>query len=252
MMPLMPHPHPDGNNDESDLNQIDMLSGMNMAAKLKEKKIMPHNEKAFIILLSLFVGSLTIASVLASKIINVFGFFVPAGILAYSITFICTDVISEIWGKERANAAVWGGFMALIAVLIMVRIGLVWPRAPFWNQEEAFQSILGSTSRIILASFIAYLVSQFHDVWAFHFWKKLTGGSYLWLRNNLSTAVSQFIDSSLFITIAFYGVMPIWPLIFGQWVIKFAIAILDTPVVYLMVWLLKRQEGTAQDAAAVE
>ncbi len=199
-------------------------------------------DRAFIVLLSIFAGSITIASVLAGKIIDVFGLYVPAGVLAYSITFVCTDVISEIWGKERANLAVFGGFSALVVVLVLVQVGLLWPRAPFWQQEEAFDAVLGATPRIIVASFIAYLVSQYHDVWAFHFWRKRTGGRHLWLRNNLSTAASQFLDSAVFITIAFYGVMPVWPLVVGQWIIKFAIAALDTPVVYLAVWLLRRGE----------
>ena len=200
-------------------------------------------DRAFIILLSIFIGSITIASVLASKIIDVFGLFMPAGVLAYSITFICTDVISEIWGKKRAKYTVIGGFIALVSVLILVQISVAWPKAPFWNNEVAFQTILGSTTRIIIASFIAYLVSQLHDVWAFHFWKKVTKEKHLWLRNNLSTATSQFIDSFLFITIAFYGVMPIWPLIIGQWVIKIAIAILDTPLIYFVVWLIRDKIG---------
>ena len=208
-------------------------------------------DKALIIITSIFVGSITIASVLANKIINVFGFFVPAGILAYSVTFICTDVISEIWGKQRANQAILGGFIALITVLILVQVGLVWPKAPFWNNEEAFQSILGSTSRIIIASFIAYLISQFHDVWAFHFWKNVTKDRHLWLRNNLSTATSQFLDSFIFITIAFYGILPIWPLILGQWVIKLAIALLDTPVIYFVVWIIRRN-GTGQIQKSVK
>ena len=198
-------------------------------------------DTAFIFLISLFIASLTIASVLASKIIHIFGLYVPAGVLAYAITFICTDVISEVWGKERARVTVLGGFAALITVLTLVQLSLAWPRAPFWNQEEAFKTILSSTTRIIIASFAAYLVSQLHDVWAFHFWKKLTRGRHLWLRNNLSTATSQLIDSTLFITIAFYGIMPIWPLIMGQWIIKFTIAALDTPLVYLVVWLIQER-----------
>jgi len=198
-----------------------------------------NDDRAFIILLSIFAAGITIASVLANKIISVLGLFMPAGILAYSITFICTDVISEIWGKQRANQTVLGGFIAIVAVLILIQIGLYWPKAPFWNNEAAFQSILGNTTRIIVASVVAYLVSQFHDVWAFHFWKKKTNDRHLWLRNNLSTAVSQFLDSCIFITIAFYGVTPIWPLILGQWIIKITIALLDTPVVYLVVWAIR-------------
>jgi len=168
------------------------------------------------------------------------GIYVPAGVIGYSITFIATDVISEVFGKERAQEAVFGGFIALIAVFILVQVSLIWPNAPFWHNDEAYVSILGSTSRIILASFIAYLVSQMHDVWAFHFWKRLTQSRHLWLRNNLSTAVSQFLDSLIFVTIAFYGVLPIWPLIYGQWLIKFLIAILDTPIVYGFVFLMNR------------
>lgn len=199
------------------------------------------DDKSFIILLSVFVGCITIASVLANKIINVFGLYVPAGVLAYSVTFLMTDVISEIWGRHTAKITVMGGFIGLIVVLFLIQISLIWPEAPFWNREAAYQSILGSTSRIIMASFIAYLVSQFHDVWAFHFWKTITGGRHLWLRNNFSTAVSQFIDSLLFISIAFYGVLPVWPLIWSQWLVKLAIALLDTPIIYLVVWLVGKR-----------
>ena len=196
---------------------------------------------SFTIILSIFIGSITIASVLANKIISVFGLFVPAGVLAYSVTFVCTDAISEIWGREKANITVFGGFIALLTVLVLVRISIAWPKAPFWEGEEAFRDVLGGTSRIIVASFAAYLVSQFHDVWAFHYWKNITKNRHLWMRNNLSTAVSQFLDSFIFITIAFYGLMPIWPLIFGQWIIKCAIALVDTPVIYFVVWWLRRR-----------
>ena len=199
-----------------------------------------NNEKSFIILLSIFIGCITIASVLANKIISVFGLFVPAGVLAYSITFVCTDVISEIWGRERANQTVLGGFIALVCVLLLIQLSLIWPKAPFWNNETGFESVLGSTSRIIIASFIAYLISQYHDVWAFHLWKRVTNNRHLWLRNNLSTVVSQFLDSLIFISISFYGQMPIWPMIFGQWIIKCLIAVLDTPFIYAIVLWLKK------------
>jgi len=208
-------------------------------------------DRAFIVLLSVFISCITIASVLASKIITIFGLFVPAGVLAYSVTFICTDVISDIWGRKRANDAVLGGFVALVGVLILVRLSLMWPKAPFWNNDVAFNSVLGSTSRIIIASFIAYIVSQYHDVWAFHFWKQKTGERHLWLRNNLSTAVSQFLDSFIFISIAFYGVMPIWPLIAGQWIIKLAIAVLDTPLVYLVIHLVRRRDCASGPATGL-
>ena len=209
------------------------------------------NDKALIFIVSIFIGSMTISSVLASKIISAFGFFVPAGVLAYSITFMCTDVINEIWGRETARQTVMCGFIALVTVLLLVQAALVWEAAPFWRDDPAFRSILGSTSRIIIASFTAYLVSQFHDVHAFHFIRKLTGGRHLWLRNTLSTAASQLIDSVIFIIIAFYGTMPVVPLIIGQWLIKFAIAVLDTPIIYLVVRMLRHKVGLVPKGAGI-
>ena len=201
----------------------------------------------FIILVGVFSGSLTIAAVLASKIVSIAGFFVPAGVFAYCITFICTDVISEVWGKRYAKVAVMSGFVALILALILIQVALYWPPAPFWTNEIGFKSVLGMTPRIICGSLAAYLLSQYHDVWMFHLLKKMTNENHLWLRNNLSTFVSQFIDSVVFIVIAFYGVMPIWQLIIGQWVIKIGIAVLDTPIIYGLVRVLKKRNPNVEE-----
>ncbi len=186
----------------------------------------------FILLTSIFVGSLIISSVLAAKIITIFGIVVPAGVFGYCITFVCTDVIGEIWGKQRANQVVTGGFVALLFSFILIKIALIWPPAPFWHHNGEFRYILGMTPRIIIGSLCAYVVSQFHDVWAYHYLKEKTGGKHLWLRNNVSTMLSQLLDSTIFITIAFYGIMPIFPLILGQWCVKIVIAAMDTVVVY--------------------
>ena len=198
-------------------------------------------DRIFILLVSVFVGALVISSVLASKIITVLGLFVPAGVLAYCITFVVTDVISEIWGKERANRVVFSGFITLLVTFLLIRLALAWNAAPFWTEQKAFSAVLGSTSRIIIASFIAYLASQYHDVWAFHVWRRVTEERHLWLRNTASTVVSQFIDTLVFITIAFYGTMPVVPLIKGQYLIKVLIAVLDTPFVYLVVTLIRKR-----------
>jgi queuosine precursor transporter len=200
-----------------------------------------NDVRIYIILVGIFSGSLTIAAVLASKIITVFGLFVPAGVFAYCITFICTDVISEMWGKRAAQNAVLSGFIALSLAFLLIQITIHWPSAPFWSLHESFNSILGMTPRIIIASLVAYTLSQYHDVWLFHLIRRMTGSHHLWLRNNLSTAASQLLDSAVFITIAFYGILPIWPLIIGQWVIKMGIAALDTPIIYGIVWILNRR-----------
>ena len=202
------------------------------------------NSMAFVLLASIFSGSLVIASVISSKIITIGGIVLPAGILAYCITFVASDVVSEIWGKEKARQVVMGGFAALVVCLGLVHLALAWPGAVFWDNSEAYDSVLGATPRIITASIIAYLVSQNHDVWAFHFWKNVFRGRHLWIRNNLSTASSQVLDSIIFITIAFYGIIPVLPLLAGQILVKILIALMDTPVVYLLVWIIRGRHKT--------
>ncbi len=193
------------------------------------------------LLACIYSGSLVLAAVLASKIIRIGPLVVPAGVLAYSLTFLITDVISEIWGKERAQTVVIGGFITLVLVFLLTGISILWPPASFWPHQQEYETILGSSARIMIASLTAYLFSQYHDVWAFHFWRRVTTERFLWLRNNASTIVSQLLDSVVFITIAFYGIMPLAPLILGQWVVKVGIAALDTPLVYLLVYLVRRR-----------
>jgi uncharacterized integral membrane protein (TIGR00697 family) len=182
-----------------------------------------------------------IANILANKIV-VFGpFTVPAGVIAFSMTFLMTDIISEKWGKQHARKAVWAGFYANLLLVISLYIAMAWRPAPFAAEaSEMFAKVLGLTPRIVLACLVAYLISQHHDIWAFHFWKRKTKDKHLWFRNNASTIVSQLMDSVIFIVIAFYGVFPILPLILGQWVVKIIIALLDTPFMYGIVWLVDK------------
>ncbi|TCK59500.1 queuosine precursor transporter [Seleniivibrio woodruffii] len=211
------------------------------------------NDRSLAILTAVFISSLTIASVLASKIITIAGVVVPAGILAYSVTFVISDTITEIWGRKTANNVVIGGFFSLVIVAVLIQISIALPSAPFWQNQDAYSSVLSTSARIIFASLVAYLISQYNDVWLFHLIKTKTGQKHLWLRNNLSTAMSQLLDSVIFILIAFYGTMPVVPLILGQWLIKLVIALVDTPIVYLMVHLLrhKRQPEASAQAETV-
>jgi uncharacterized integral membrane protein (TIGR00697 family) len=130
------------------------------------------------------------------------------------------------------------GFYMSIVMVVVIFLGRLLPAAPFWQHQGAYEIILGSTPRIVLASMIAYLISQNHDVWAFHWLKKKTEGKHLWLRNNGSTVASQLIDSVLFIGIAFAGTYPmktIAVMIASQYLVKVVIAFLDTPFCYLLV-----------------
>lgn len=198
----------------------------------------PHG-RGYTLLVSLFIGSLVAAAFISSKIVNFFGLAVPAGVLAYSVTFAVSDIIGEIWGKERASSVVQAGFAALAVATGLAWLSVQWPGAVFWQNQEAFAGVIGSTPRIVAASLCAYFVSQHSDVKLFHFIKERTGGKHLWLRNNLSTMVSQLLDSTIFVTIAFWGILPVGEVILGQWIAKLAIAAIDTPVVYAAVGMMR-------------
>ena len=139
---------------------------------------------------------------------------------------------------------VWFGFVANIILVIVIYLGGMIPAPAFWENQEAYNTILGAVPRIVLASMVAYLVSQNLDVIGFHFWSRVTHGRFLWLRNNASTLVSQSIDTVLFVVIAFAGVVPsqvLWQMIWMQYLVKLGIAAVDTPVVYALVGIPGRR-----------
>jgi len=186
----------------------------------------------------LFISSLLLSNILACKIITLGGLILPAAVILYPLTFLFTDVVAEIEGKKSASSLVMMGFYMSLFMVFVIFIVKLLPAAGFWKHQEAYNVILGATPRIVIASMIAYVLSQRHDIWAFHWWKQKTGGRHLWLRNNLSTIASQLIDSILFITIAFWGVFSpsaIGIMILSQYAVKVVIALLDTPLCYMLV-----------------
>lgn len=187
----------------------------------------------------IFVAALITANMVSTKILEVGPFFVPAGVLAYSITFAMTDTLCELWGRKQTQAVVAAGFVAQLLVLGLILLAVYLPGAPFWQNQAAYASVFGPAPRIILASLVAYLVSQSFDLWAFTWLKERFQGRHLWLRNNLSTAASQLIDTLIFITVAFAGVLELWPLIVGHLAVKWIIALADTPLVYALVYFLR-------------
>ena len=199
----------------------------------------PRAVPIIVLLAAAFVASLVTANLVSSKIVTLGGLMVPAGVLAYSITFAVSDTLCEVWGRRQAQAVVNAGFLALLLVWALVALAVWLPPAPFWSGQAEYAGVLGSANRIILASLAAYLVSQTLDVWEYDWLKRRFSGRYLWLRNNGSTFVSQTVDTVVFITLAFYGQMEILPLIGGQLLVKYAIALLDTPVVYALVYLVR-------------
>jgi uncharacterized integral membrane protein (TIGR00697 family) len=198
------------------------------------KYIMEKTNKNLLILNGIFITSLLIANVVSAKIVTLGGLVIPAAIVAYPLTFLMTDVIGEIWGKEQANETVKLGFICQLISLILIGLAILLPVAPFADNQAEFKGIMAQSFRVVAASLVAYYCSQSWDVWVFHkIREKGTGNK--WLRNNLSTMTSQIIDTAIFITIAFIGTVPnIWVMIGSQYLIKCIYALLDTiPFYYL-------------------
>ena len=203
--------------------------------------IMKKNRSNLALLNGVFITSLLIANVVSSKIVCFWGLTVPAAIVAYPLTFLMTDVIGEIWGKDEANSTVKLGFICQCISLLLIWLAMLLPVAPFADNQTEFIAILSSSFRVVLASMTAYLFSQSWDVWVFHKIRNayilkhgsIKGGRWIW--NNASTMTSQMIDTAIFITGAFYGIVPdIWNMILSQYCIKWVYAALDTIPFYFM------------------
>ena len=202
------------------------------------------------ILASFFVSLLIVSNIIAGKLLQIGDWVLPAGILAYPLTFLISDTIAEVYGRKTTTRIIWVGFATSLLMVLIIYMARIFPAAPFWENQEAFDLILGSVPRIVLASMVAYLVSQYHDVIAFHFWKNFTNGRYLWLRNNASTMMSQAVDTVLFVSIAFAGTLDfsvIINMILTQYVVKILIAIVDTPLVYVLVSQVRRYQVKLAD-----
>ncbi|WP_312470661.1 queuosine precursor transporter [Neobacillus sp.] len=194
----------------------------------------------------IFVGLLILANIVAVKLFSIGnGIILPAAVVIYIFTFPIIDVIVEVYGKKEAQRTVKAGLIMQILALLFITITIHLPAAPIFNDQESFQTILNGSFRVIIASLTSYAISQNLDVFVFNKLKTIHGQKKLWLRNNASTMLSQLIDTTIFITIAFYGTMPmavLVSLILTQYVFKFFASMATTPIVYLLVNLIKRQE----------
>jgi uncharacterized integral membrane protein (TIGR00697 family) len=244
-----------------------------------------RRERTFLVLAGLFVGSMTMLNILGvSRFLDMsfevagtrIPFALAVGVLPYPVTFLCTDFISELYGRRRANHVVWVGLFLNLWVVAFLWLGGVLPPVPALSPEGlpettaydfAFYRIRQLTVGAVSASMIAYLAAQLCDVHLFHFWKRLTKGRHLWLRNNGSTLVSQKVDSFAVITITHFWANglpideaePLWPqlwvFILSAYVFKFSVALMDTVPFYVGVaWLSRwlRIDPTREHDADVE
>ncbi len=222
---------------------------MNLKDKLLAQRI-------YILLGGLFITSLVVSNLIFQKFfywypfdVEIFGsklFEISVGILPYPITFLITDLISEIYGKKRANdIVVVGIFASLFSVGIVYFADIVPALSNSPIQDDMFSTVFGRTILAVGASMFAYLFAQFVDIRIYHFWKQLTHGKHLWLRNNFSTWLSQFVDTfSVVFLLCFFDVLP-WSsfkgLLISGFLFKVLVAACDTPFLYLGVYLFRKR-----------
>lgn len=206
-------------------------------------------DKKILALQIVFATTMILANILGIKIINIGPITASMSIWLVPISFLITDILAEVKGKKHINSLIWSTVIALVFSYLFIRLSIAIPPADRFADNEAFITIMTNTSRMFMASIVAFLLSQFHDIWAFEFWKKKTHGKFLWLRNNLSTMVSQFIDTIIFMFLAFYKMTPqfdalfIFKLIWPYYILKIILALIDTPLVYLGVKWLREGES---------
>ncbi|MDH3322705.1 MAG: queuosine precursor transporter [Flavobacteriaceae bacterium] len=205
----------------------------------------------YLILGAVFIASLVVSNLIFQKFFSFnflgwYNFEISVGILPYPITFLVTDLISEIYGKKKANQVVIAGIFASVFSLFIIMLSDAAP-ATEWSpvNDETFHKVFGLSALAVFASMMAYLVAQFVDIRIYHFWKVKTRGRHLWLRNNFSTISSQFLDTFtvLFLLCSFeiiewnlFGV-----LLLNGFLYKLLVALLDTPILYFFVYLFRQQ-----------
>ncbi|KAA3618896.1 MAG: VUT family protein [Calditrichaeota bacterium] len=218
---------------------------------LEVYKNYPRYEYLFSIFLAIFVTFVVLTNTVGVKLFTVFGRTFGVSILWYPLTFLVTDIVSEIYGAKRARYMVIMGFAMSVLLLLFSIIGIALPVAEFYPLQDAYTSIFGPVWRLLFGSMAAYLLAQLIDVKLFHFWKRKTKGKHLWLRNNGSTMISQFIDS-ITVNIIFLYKNPavftgdFWDVMavaMNVYVFKVIIAALDTPLCYAGVRLVEKMTG---------
>jgi uncharacterized integral membrane protein (TIGR00697 family) len=214
--------------------------------KQKPTGVPTRYSHAYTVVVALFVTCLITANIMSVKLINVFGLVLPAGVLIFPISYITGDVLTEVYGYTQARRAIWLGFFCNLLVVITIWLGKVMPPAGFWQGQAAYEFILGYTPRLLFASFLAYLAGEFLNAFVMAKMKILTKGRWLWTRTISSTVVGQGLDSLVFITLAFGGMIPVKALalaIIAQWLVKSAYETIATPLTYVSVHFLKKHEG---------
>ena len=207
------------------------------------------SKKTYLYLAAIFIAALVVCNLIANKFITIdLGFktfIISAGVLPYPITFLITDILSEIYGRKKTARIVWAGFTASIFVLAVLIIAQQFNAIEGSPVDNAtFNSVFGNSWRVIFASMTAYLCAQLVDVRIYHFWKQKTAGKHLWLRNNFSTVFSQLVDTTLVVCVLFLGVRSnseLIEFILDGWLFKMLCAFIDTPLLYAATAIIRNK-----------
>jgi uncharacterized integral membrane protein (TIGR00697 family) len=199
-----------------------------------------------LVIACVFVTCLLTANIIAVKLILLFGFLVPAGIIVFPLSYLFGDVLTEVYGYSITRRVIWLSFGCNLLAVIAIFIGGLAPSAPFWHDQKAYTAILGFTPRLLVASLSAYLVGEFTNSFVLAKLKIATKGRWLWLRTISSTLIGEGLDTIIFISVAFWGAIPVESMITAiltQWIFKVAYEVIATPLTYFIVGFLKKREG---------
>lgn len=209
-------------------------------------------QKKLDVLLAIYITSLVAAELIGSKITTILGANISVGIVAFPLTFLINDIVTEVAGKERARHFVRTGLLMLVILFGMVLIARALPPASFYSHNEAYETVFSNSLRIIIASLSAFVVSELLDIAIFSKIKERMK-RFLWFRVNISNIISQFIDTTVFTFIAFYMVTSAYDinkmiaLILPYWGLKILFSFVQTPLAYIGVYWLKRGEKNNQN-----
>jgi uncharacterized integral membrane protein (TIGR00697 family) len=203
-------------------------------------------------LIALYVTFIIISQITAAKIAEYnLGFVTvtaPAAVLIYSVTFLFTDIVNEKFGRKETHRMIAIAFAAQMAMIFFFWLATQLKPAPFWQNQPAWESIIGLVPRITLASMVAFLISENLDAVIFHVFKIQTKGRHLWMRTTFSNIPALTVDTLLFITIAFYGILPLGDLFIGQFATKYLVGLVNIPFMYFNRWIMYGfQKGYAVD-----
>lgn len=199
----------------------------------------------FIVVAAVFVTSLITANIIAVKLVGIAGIVFPAAVIIFPVSYIFGDVLTEVYGFRRARQVIWLGFFCNLLAVIAIYLGQILPSANFWKGQAAYEQILGFTPRLLVASFVAYLIGEFANSIILAKMKIATQGRWLWSRTIGSTLVGEGLDSIVFISVAFTGAIPLTAMIstiVTQWLMKSIYEIVMTPFTYIVVNFLKHKE----------